>query len=81
MREGPQQSRSGNRNDPMPEYTFELSDGEAALIERVREHKGLETTDQAAEWLIKTRLRRLARQSNGRGRALYAVALDREAAQ
>lgn len=43
------------------------------LLEQVRQQQGLATVEQAAEWLAKTRLRRTARATTGRGRALYAV--------
>jgi hypothetical protein len=57
----------------MPETTLTLSDPEMDLLERIRAQQGLQTVEQAAEWLAKTRLRRTARHANGRGRALYAV--------
>lgn len=57
----------------MPDHTFTLSDADLALIERVQALRGLPTLDAAAEWLVKARLRRAARQTTGRGRALYLV--------
>lgn len=57
----------------MPESTITLSESDMDLLERVRAQQGLQTIEQAAEWLAKTRLRRTARHSNGRGRALYTV--------
>jgi hypothetical protein len=57
----------------MPDHKLTLTDDDVVLLERVRVRYGLETIDQAAELLAKQALRRTARQSNGRGRALYAV--------
>ncbi len=57
----------------MPEQQITISDEERDLLERVRQQQGLETIEQAAEWLAKSRLRKHARQLNGRGRALYAI--------
>lgn len=57
----------------MPEQHFELSEEEAAKLELVRQQQGLQTIDQAAEWLIKQRLRRASQRLTGRNRALYPV--------
>ncbi|MET3916222.1 ethanolamine ammonia-lyase small subunit [Variovorax sp. OAS795] len=57
----------------MPEHTIHLTDADRTLIERVRQERGFPSPEAAAEWLIKTRLRRAARNSTGRGRALYLV--------
>jgi hypothetical protein len=57
----------------MQEQTMTLTPDEVALLEQVRVLHGLDTIDQAAELLAKAALRRNARQSNGRGRALYPV--------
>ncbi|WP_041376762.1 hypothetical protein [Polaromonas naphthalenivorans] len=57
----------------MPVHTLDLNDAERDVLERVRVSQGLQTIDQAAEWLIKTRLRQSAKQTTGRGRALYVV--------
>ncbi|SDI77660.1 hypothetical protein [Variovorax sp. OV700] len=57
----------------MPEHIIHLTDADRTLIERVQEERGLPSLEAAAEWLIKTRLRRAARTSTGRGRALYLV--------
>lgn len=40
-------------------------------LEAVRKQQGLETIDQAAEWLIRRRLRKGVGSLTGRGRALY----------
>lgn len=55
----------------MPDQQITFSDAETKLLERVREQQGLESIEQAAEWLAKTRLRRQAKQTTGRGRSLY----------
>ncbi|MFZ2307552.1 MAG: hypothetical protein WAW73_07295 [Rhodoferax sp.] len=57
----------------MPEHTIILSDEDHKLLERVQAARGMATPQDAAEWLIKTRLRRAVRQATGRGRALYLV--------
>lgn len=57
----------------MPAQNLTLSDEDLALLEKVRVQYGLETISQAAELLAKQALRRTARKSNGRGRALYLV--------
>ena len=61
----------------MPEHTITFTDADRALIERVQALRGFPTLEAAAEWLVKTRLRRAARSVTGRGRALYLV--DRRA--
>lgn len=57
----------------MPEHTITFTDEDHALIERVQLRRGLPSFEAAAEWLVKTRLRRAARATTGRGRALYLV--------
>jgi hypothetical protein len=57
----------------MPEHTIQFTDADRTLIERVQEERGFPSLEAAAEWLIKTRLRRAARTSTGRGRALHVV--------
>jgi hypothetical protein len=57
----------------MPQVGFTYTDEEQALLERVRQFKDLSSIDQAAEWLIKARLRRAAMKLCGRNRALYSV--------
>lgn len=61
----------------MPEHSINLSDEEHDLLERVRQQQGLDTVDQAAEWLVKSRLRRQSKQISGRGRALYLIERNR----
>lgn len=57
----------------MHEHNLPFSQAERDALERVRQDQGLDTIDQAAEWLAKTALRKAARRTSGRGRALYPV--------
>jgi hypothetical protein len=57
----------------MPELQIAINEADRNTLERVRQQQGLGTIEQAAEWLLKTRLRRAARSTTGRGRALYLV--------
>ncbi|WP_313552398.1 hypothetical protein [Pseudomonas sp.] len=57
----------------MPQASFDYDDSECDLLDRVQQRKGLADRDQAAEWLVKTRLRRAAIKLTGRSRALYEV--------
>ncbi|WP_433692424.1 hypothetical protein [Herbaspirillum seropedicae] len=57
----------------MPLTEIPLSDEERQVLETVRQREGLESIDQALEWLAKTALRNGAKRITGRGRALYAV--------
>lgn len=61
----------------MPEHQITLSPGQLELLERVRQQQGLDTIGQAAEWLAKTALRKSARRTSGRGRALYPVSREK----
>ncbi|MEB3733422.1 hypothetical protein ULF88_03095 [Halopseudomonas pachastrellae] len=60
-------------DEKMPNLQITLSDDQLELLEEVRRHQGLESVEQAAEWLAKTALRKAARRTSGRGRALYQV--------
>ena len=60
----------------MPTYTLTLTDADAALLARVQRRFGFPSADVAAEWLLKKRLHRAARQTNGRGRSLYMLPRD-----
>lgn len=53
------------------ELTLSFTDADLDLLERVRAQQGLESIEQAAEWLAKRAIRRLAQRSTGRGRALH----------
>lgn len=44
-----------------------------AKLEAVRVQQGLDTIDQAAEWLARRRLRKGVGSLTGRGRALYEI--------
>jgi hypothetical protein len=57
----------------MPELQIAIKEADKDVLERVREQQGLESIEQAAEWLLKSRLRRSVRSITGRGRALYLV--------
>lgn len=57
----------------MPEHTITLTDADCTLLERVQLQRGLPSLEAAAEWLVKVRLRRAARATTGRGRALYLI--------
>ena len=61
----------------MPEHHIEWTEEERALLEQVRKKMELTTIGDAAEWLVKTRIRRVMRQTNGRGRALHVVGKDK----
>ena len=60
----------------MPAYTLTLTDADAALLARVQRRFGFPSADVAAEWLLKKRLHRAARQTTGRGRSLYMLPRD-----
>ena len=57
----------------MPDHQISFSDEERAVLETVRQRQGLASIEQAAEWLIKSRLRKQSKNMTGRGRALYQV--------
>jgi hypothetical protein len=57
----------------MPEKPMELDQQLKAVLDAVCEQQGLETREQAAEWLLRRRIRRGAQGLTGRGRALYEV--------
>lgn len=57
----------------MPELTLELRPDEMELLETIRKQQGLQTVDQAAEWLIKQRLKGASLRLTGRNRAIHAV--------
>lgn len=65
------------RASKVPELNIELSDDDSQLLESIRKQQGLATIDQAAEWLIKQRLRSASLKLTGRNRALYPVAKPR----
>lgn len=58
----------------MPQNHLVLDDELERQLEAVRQQQGLETIDQAAEWLARRRLRKKGTASlTGRGRALYEI--------
>ena len=57
----------------MPDHQISVNDEERAVLELVRQRQGLASIEQAAEWLIKSRLRKQSKNMTGRGRALYQV--------
>lgn len=50
-----------------------MDDELEAVLERVRVQQNLNTQQEAAEWLLRRRLRKGAQGLTGRGRALYPV--------
>ncbi len=57
----------------MPEIELELTEQQAAILEKIRLQEGLQTQSQAAEWLVKQRMRGASLKLTGRNRALHAV--------
>lgn len=57
----------------MPQQPLALSAELVELLDAVRRQLGLETREQAAEFLAKRRIRRGSSSLTGRGRALYPV--------
>lgn len=55
------------------ETCLPLDDEFEQLLERVRVQEGLETVEQAGEYLLRRRLRKGVADLTGRGRALYPV--------
>ncbi|MCL1962479.1 MAG: hypothetical protein FWG56_12080 [Desulfovibrionaceae bacterium] len=49
-----------------------MTEADQLIIERLCTRLGM-NLQQTAEWLIKRRLARVARQANGQGRALYML--------
>lgn len=72
MNEGPQQDLK-RPPDARPAETVELDEHTRQALERVMEAQGLASLDQAAEWLLRRRLRRGISALTGRGRALHVV--------
>lgn len=57
----------------MPEYQIDVNDDEKKILEQVQMQQGLDSIEEAAEWLAKQRLLRQTRNLSGRGRALVLV--------
>jgi len=62
----------------MPEISLDLTDQQAHLLDTIRKQQGLQTLDEAAEWLVKQRLRGASLKLTGRSRALHAVGGQRK---
>ncbi|GEK74209.1 MULTISPECIES: hypothetical protein [Halomonas] len=57
----------------MPEETLPIDDQMEELLDQVRHQEGLENNAQAAEFLLRRRLRKGVQGLTGRGRALYPI--------
>lgn len=57
----------------MPEEQIPSDEELDELLERVRSQHGMQSREEALEFLVRRRLRRGSRQITGRGRALHAV--------
>mgnify|MGYP003121368468 FL=1 len=57
----------------MPQHHLVLDEELERQLEAVRQQQGLETIDQAAEWLLRRRMRKGVGSLTGRGRALYDI--------
>lgn len=57
----------------MPEYQIDVNDDEKKILEQVQMQQGLDSIEEAAEWLAKQRLLRQTRNLSGRGRALVLI--------
>lgn len=57
----------------MPDQAMELDQQMKAVLDAICRQQGLDTREQAAEWLLRRRIRRGAQGLTGRGRALYDV--------
>ncbi|GHB33038.1 hypothetical protein [Salinicola rhizosphaerae] len=57
----------------MPEQTIDIDEPLEQTLEEVRQQQGLSSREQAAEFLLRCRLRKGTQSLTGRGRAIYAV--------
>lgn len=57
----------------MPDVEIQLTEQIEAVLEEVRQQQGLATIEQAAEWLVKSRIRRAAERIAGKRRAFKLV--------
>ncbi|WP_275286902.1 hypothetical protein [Halomonas elongata] len=62
----------------MPEQPITLDQQTTEMLDAIREEQGLESREQAAEWLLRRRIRRGAQGLTGRGRALYEVKTEED---
>jgi len=60
----------------MPDCPIALTEADQFTLACVAARMGMDVR-QAAEWLLRRRLERVARQANGRGRALYMLPRQR----
>ncbi|AVP40032.1 hypothetical protein [Ralstonia solanacearum] len=57
----------------MSEIELCITEEELQVLEQVRRQQGLASTQQAAEWLVKTSLRNTAERMTGKRRSLRLV--------
>ncbi|SDK77779.1 hypothetical protein SAMN05661010_00048 [Modicisalibacter muralis] len=57
----------------MPELTLSYDEKMERMLEQVRREQNLASLDQAAEWLIRRRLRKGTAGLTGRGRTLHPI--------
>ncbi|APF85672.1 MULTISPECIES: hypothetical protein [Ralstonia solanacearum species complex] len=57
----------------MSEIELCITEEELQVLEQVRQQQGLASTQQAAEWLVKTSLRNTAERMTGKRRSLRLV--------
>ena len=57
----------------MPEYQIDVNDDDKKILEEIQIQHGLDSIEEAAEWLAKQRLLRQTRNISGRGRALVLI--------
>ncbi|WP_106418198.1 hypothetical protein [Salinicola tamaricis] len=57
----------------MPNHTVDIDEEMARELERVRLQEGLASRDEAAEFLMRRRMRTGTADLTGRGRALYPI--------
>lgn len=62
----------------MPDYQINVSDEEKRMLEAVRIRQGLDSIEEAAEWLVRQLLLRQTRNLSGRWRALYLVTRNKK---
>lgn len=62
------------------EISLDLETAELAALEQIRQAQGLSSVELAAEWLLKTSLRRAASRASGGSRKLRLVVHNRRPA-
>ena len=58
---------------PKQPVELELDEQTKAALDAICDQQGLETREQAVEWLLRRRMRKGAYSLVGRGRALYPI--------